>query len=308
MPNLPDLEAWAIFARVAEFGSFSGAARDLALSKATVSKAVARLEQRLGTPLINRTSRRFALTQTGQMAVERATRMLADAQSIDADLSDLARAPRGRVRVAAPISFGIHHLGPALPDFVARYPEIELDLVLSDATADLVASGFDMALRIGLLADSSLRARRICAVRRPLVAAPAYVARAGMPQHPDELGGHDIVLFSHLSSPGQLALRSEGHEASPYRFKGSVTANNADVVVPLLLAGSCAAFVPEFLVWERLRDGSLVELLPGWSSEPLGLHAVMPPGSIKPARVAAFVDFCVQRFGAADWAHRMPEL
>jgi DNA-binding transcriptional LysR family regulator len=307
MPNLPDLEAWAIFARVAEFGSFSRAADDLSLSKATVSKAVARLEQRLGTALINRTSRRFALTGTGQMAVERASRMLADAQSIDAEVSDLARAPRGRVRVAAPISFGIHHLGPALPAFMDQYPDIKLDLVLSDATADLVASGFDMALRIGLLADSSLRARRICAVRRPLVAAPAYVARAGAPEHPDQLGQHNIVQFSHLAAPGQLVLRQEGGEASPYRFHGRVTANNADVVLPLLLAGGCAAFVPEFLVWEQLKNGELVELLPGWSSEPLGLHAVLPPGSIRPARVAAFVDFCVERFGTAGWAHRAPE-
>jgi DNA-binding transcriptional LysR family regulator len=301
MPHLPDLEAWAIFAKVADLGSFSAAARDLALSKATVSKAIARLEQRLGTALINRTSRRFSLTDSGLRSLERAARILAEGEAVESAVSELADAPRGVVRISAPTSFGIQHLGPVLPDFLAQYPAIGIDLSLSDARVDLVGSGLDLALRIGLLADSSLRARRLCAVRRVLVAAPAYLAQRGSPDHPRELPGHELVLFSHLANPDQITLHRPEHGATAVPIKGRVTSNNADVILPLLRAGLCAALVPEFLVWRELRGGDLLELLPDWSSDPLGLYAVMPPGSVRPARVTAFVDFCQERFTRAAW-------
>lgn len=293
MPKLPDLEAWAIFAAVAEHRSFSGAAAALSLSKATVSKAVARLESHLGQQLFHRTSRRLALAESARPLAERARAMLAEVEAAEEAARDAASAPAGRVRVAAPMSFGVLSIAPVLADFLAEHPAVEIDLQLSDARVDIVAEGFDVALRIADLPDSSLRARRLCSIEHHIVASPAYLARHGRPAHAADLANHRLLGYSNVSGPWRL--RGPGGEEAAIRPAGPLTANSGDALVPALLAGLGVARLPGFIVGPHLASGALEAILPEWTPAPTGLHLLTPPGALRPARVEALIAWLARR-------------
>jgi DNA-binding transcriptional LysR family regulator len=302
MSTLPDLEAWAIFAKVAETGSFAKAAADLAVSQPTVSKAITRLEGRLKTSLFHRTSRRMSLTASGQTSLERAARILAEGEAVEAEVTEQLKTLRGAVRIAAPMSFGISHLSPALPAFMAQHPEVTLDLHFSDELIDVVAQGFDLALRISSLPDSSLLARRLCAVRILLVGAPAYFRQHGIPQHPRDLAGHRALRYVHARVGEAWRFKHARQGEFSQVVPPALRVNNAEALAPALRAGLGLALQPEFLAWQDLRDGLLQTAMPQWQVPSIALHIVTPPGRARPARVQTLIDYLAAHFAQAAWA------
>jgi DNA-binding transcriptional LysR family regulator len=302
MIKLPDFEAWAIFAKVAETGSFIAASKELGLSQATVSKAVGRLENKLGTTLFHRTSRRLSLTESGTRALEDAARLLAAGEALEADASAHSAKPRGVVRMTAPMSFGIAHLGNMLPDFFALYPEIIVELTLADHFIDIVQEGFDIALRISELEDSSLMARRLAPVRILLVGAPAYFQKFGKPKHPKDLADHTGLIYTNGRSKGVWQFEHATQGQFAVTVPAPLRVNNADIIEPMLLMGAGVAMQPDFLVWNDLQSERLETALPDWHGPRLALYLVTPPSTIRPARVEALIAFLTSRITKSGWA------
>lgn len=290
------LDALQIFVRIAETGSFSAAARDLALSKSAASKKLAALEDRLGARLINRTTRRLSLTEAGADFLERAQRILAELDEAAQAVGRLTDEPRGTLRVNAPMSFGILHVAPALADFVGRYPELGVTLDLDDRRVSLIDEGYDVAVRIADLPDSSLVARKLAPARQVVCACPAYWARHGEPTHPRDLARHNCLIYTYLPTYGEWHFRGPGGPLS-VRVEGKLHANNGDVLREAALAGLGVFLAPTFLVGDDLRAGRLKAVLQGTADDSLAVYAVYPHRRHLSVKVRAFVDFLAERFG-----------
>src|SRR5882724_7477958 len=236
MSRLPDLEGLVMFAKVAEERSFAAAARAMGVSVATVSRAVTRLEERLGGRLFNRTSRRLALTDYGYTLAERASKIFADAVEVEDLARETSIRPRGLVKLTAPQSFGVRWVAPILPEFFRRYPDIAIDLHLTDVHTDLIGDGFDAALRIAILEDSSLVARLIAPVRRFVVASPTYIARYGRPQHPHDLGAHQCLTYANRSKRDVWRFTHKNGEECSVTPTGALRGTSVEALLPTVLA------------------------------------------------------------------------
>jgi DNA-binding transcriptional LysR family regulator len=301
MSKLPDFEGLAMFAKVAEEHSFAAAARTMGVSVATVSRAVTRLEERLGGRLFNRTSRRLALTDYGRTLAERATKIYADAEDAEDLARETSRRPRGLVKLAAPLSFGTRWVAPLLPEFFRTYPDISVDLHLTDAHADLIGDGFDAALRVAILEDSSLVARLIVPVRRFIVAAPSYLSRYGRPQHPHELGAHQCLTYANRTKRDVWRFTHKSGEECSVTPTGVLRSTSIEAVLPMVLAGLAIAELPEFVATQYLADKQLEPLLTDWRMPEGGLYFVTPAARARPVKVSALADFFVAKLSVAKW-------
>jgi DNA-binding transcriptional LysR family regulator len=295
------LALMASFRRVVELASFSAAARDLGLSNAVVSKHVALLEAHLGARLINRTTRRLSVTEAGQAYYARTIRLLEDLAEAEETVGRMQGAPRGTLKVNAPMSFGIQHLAPILPDFLERYPEVTLELNMNDRFVDMLEEGFDLALRIRSgLPDSRLIAQKLAAARRLVAAAPAYLARRGMPRRPADLAHHDCLIYSLTESPELWDFQGPEGMVS-VAVQGRLKVNNGQALRDAALAGLGIVRLPVFSLGAELARGKLVPVLPGFKVPDHQLYAVYPSNRHLAPKLRAFVDFLAERFAGEPW-------
>jgi DNA-binding transcriptional LysR family regulator len=303
MSKLPDFEGLAMFAKVAEERSFAAAARAMGVSVATVSRAVTRLEERLGGRLFNRTSRRLALTDYGHSLAERASRIYLEAEAAEDYARETSSKPRGLVKLSAPLSFGARWVAPILPAFFRQYPDVAIDLHLTDARTDLIGDGFDAALRIAVMEDSSLVARLIVPVRRYLVASPNYIARHGRPRHPRDLGAHRCLSYANRATRDiwRFTHRGSGEECaiSP---QGPLRGTSVEALLPTVLEGLAITELPEFAATQYFREKQLEPLLDDWRMTEGGLYFVTPTARARPAKVSALADFLISRLTDAPWS------
>ena len=294
MDNLTDV---AVFVRVVERGSFTLAAQDLGLSRAVVSKYLSRLEERLGARLLHRTTRRLSLTEAGAALFEASRGALERIEEAEAAVAQFQSEPRGRLRVSAPMSFGILHLGPAIAEFARANPKITLDMRLDDRFVNLVEEGIDVAVRIGTLTDSSLVARKLATTRAVACASPAYLAQFGEPETPEDLAAHNCLIYSYLSSANVWRFTTPDGRELPVAVNGTFRINNGIVLAEAAVAGHGILLTPAFYVGPLLRQGKLKQILTRYKVRELGIHAVYPQRDHVPPKVRAFVDFLAQRFG-----------
>ena len=294
-----DLNEIAVFARVVQSGSFTRAARELGMPKSTVSRKVTALEARLDARLLQRTTRRLGLTDAGRAFYEYAARIVADVEEAGHAVNRLQGTPRGLLRVTAPVSLGF--LGGALSSFLRRYPEVDLDFVCTDRVVDLVEEGFDLALRAGKLADSSLVSRALATIVRHAVAAPRYLQRHPAPARPEELRQHDCLLFG-PSSPRHVWQLEDGKRLVEVAVRARFVVNDMDMLQDVTLSGEGVALLPEHSCVGDIRRGRLVRVLPEWRAPETPFHAVYPSTRHLSPKVKALVEHLAKAMSSPSWA------
>jgi DNA-binding transcriptional LysR family regulator len=305
---LDRLQSLAVFAKVVEQGSFVRAAQRLDLSTSAVSRHVADLEAHLNVRLLNRTTRKLSLTESGQAFHERAVQLLSDLEEAEAAVAASALVPRGTLKLTCAITFGERHLAPAIAAFGDKHPQLRFDVELSDRMVDLVEEGFDLGIRIGASPSQALIARRIGQTQPVCCASPAYLARHGTPQVPQDLTRHRCLTYSYLSVRDVWRFRDAARVEYTVRIAGPVNANNGRFLATLGAAGMAILLEPDFIVGDELRSGRLVELLPGFKPAATPIHAVYPSRRHLSAKVRAFVDFIAERYASeAPWTIARPE-
>jgi DNA-binding transcriptional LysR family regulator len=297
MDKLTSIKA---FTKVVQHGGFAAAARELRLSRSAVSKYVMVLEQDLGVQLFARTTRSVTPTENGQAYYERCAAILADLEEADLAVTRLQSEPRGLLRVNAPMSFGTLHLGRAIADFMERYPQLQIQLVLSDQLIDPVQEGFDVTLRIADLPSSSLIARRIAPALRVVCAAPSYLARRGTPQHPNDLRSHDCLTYGHLATGNQWKL-SGGDGDHWIHIPWTLCTNNAEVLRDAAVRGRGIALLPTFIAGAELQTGRLCTVLADYKVPDIAVYAIYPETRHLSVKVRLFIDFLVERFGGRPY-------
>lgn len=287
------LQAMRAFRRVAELGSFSAAADDLNITPASVSKLIAFLEHSVGTRLIHRTTRRMHLSDSGIHYLASVSRMLDELDETESRMRGLDASPRGKIRINAPMSFGLMHLPSVIDSFLDVYPDIEVDLQLSDHVVDLVEQGVDIALRVkDQLPDSSMTARLLCDTHRVVCASPEYLAAHGTPAHPNDLRQHNCLVYSRLATPRRWKLGEHIVEVN-----GRCSVDSSLAIRQSVLRGQGITLIPTFLVFDDLRAGRLKAILPEYTPSGHQLYAVFPPGRHRPDRVKVFLEHLVAAFG-----------
>ena len=301
-PGMDRLRAFEVFATVVGQGSFTRAADKLDTSPANVTRYVNELEESLGARLLNRTSRRLSLTETGKTLYDRALSILEDVAEAEAIASTAAIQPRGRLRVNAPLSFGIRHLAPLWPRFCARYPDIELDISLVDRVVDLVEEGYDLAVRISRGGSPALVSRKLATTRHLICASPDYVARHGTPASPEDLKDHACIAYTYSDSVDEWRLLDDTGKEHSVAVRHIMRTNNGDTARAAALAGLGIVRQPTFLIGEDLRRKRLVPLLTGYRMPETDVLAVYPSRRHLSAKVRVMVDFLAEAFrGTPPW-------
>lgn len=296
MESLTDI---AVFVRVVACNSFTRAADEMELSRAVVSKYVARLEDRLGVRLLNRTTRRLALTEAGAELYEASRSALERIDEAEEGIARLQREPQGRLKINAPMSFGILQLSRVMPDFLARYPKIHVDLTMDDRVVDFLADGFDVGIRIAEMPDSSLVAKKIASCPVIACASPAYLAQQGEPVTPEDLATQECILYRYSAGANVWRFRALGGREIAVAVSGRLRVNNGIAMKEAAVRGFGILLIPTFYVEDELRNGTLRRLLPDYRVPDLGMYAVYPQRSFVPPKVRAFVEFLTRTFGRA---------
>ncbi len=295
-------QALTAFASVVEHGSFVRAAERLGVSVSAVSRHVAELEAHLDVRLLNRTTRRLSLTESGGVFYEHCVQLLADLDEAEQSASASAITPRGTLRLSAPVTFGERHLAPAIGAFVERYPDMRFDVELSDRAVDLVEERFDAAVRIGAIGSQNLVGRTLAQTRMVCCAAPGYLERRGEPKRPEDLAGHECLTYEYAPQRNTWPFRERDGSVRQVKVSGSVHANSGRFLEALALEGLGIAYEPDFIAGPEVRAGRLVPILRAFQPSPSPIQLVYPSRRHLSAKVRAFADFLRERFAAPEWA------